>query len=669
MAVTTQNIDTDNPEFQNLWHLVNYTQNSVFLTGKAGTGKSTFLRYVTEHTKKNYVVLAPTGIAAVNVGGMTLHSFFSLPFKPLMPDDPEFTTRNFRKRIRLTKAKIKLLKKLDLIIIDEISMVRADIIDFIDKILRTYCGNSRMPFAGKQLLLVGDVFQLEPVVTGDMRDILLRQYPNAFFFSAMVFREMKLVPIELRKVYRQDDGEFVSMLDRIRMGTVTDSDLKMLNSRLRPEADKHEGEGNFTMTLATRRDAVDSINERCLDSIKRPLITYIGTVTGEFPENSMPTTLELSLKVGAQVVFIKNDREGRWVNGSIAKVHRATKSTLEVEMEDGERHAIEPEVWENVQYSLDEKTGKIIEKTLGEFHQYPLRLAWALTIHKSQGLTFNNVEIDIGHGAFTSGQTYVALSRCRSLEGMTLRSTIAPRDIFINPAISRFSRSFNDDTLMANAITRAEADVAYRMAAKAIDEGRLVDGFEAFVEGLKHHSELSNPTAMRLARIKLHALAKRDDEIKSLKEQLACNEERFNALAEEYISMGYECVETGYDYHPALANFEKALSLAPDNVKALLGKAGVLKVMGEKDEAIATYVRVTQIDKLSINPLLRISAIYMDDEEWHEALDYALRAWMINKKDWAACSLLADIYDKVGDEDEAARFSRLAKKYKNGKRK
>lgn len=669
MAVDTQNIDTDNPEFQNLWHLVNHTQNSVFLTGKAGTGKSTFLRYVTEHTKKNHVVLAPTGIAAVNVGGMTLHSFFALPFKPLMPDDPEFETRNFRKRIRLTKAKVKLLKKLDLIIIDEISMVRADIIDFIDRLLRIYCGNMRQPFAGKQLLLVGDIFQLEPVVTGDMRDILLRHYPNAFFFSATVFRQMKLVPIELRKVYRQDDGEFVSMLDRIRMGSVTDADLKMLNSRLRPEADNHEGEGNFTMTLATRRDAVDSINERCLDSIKRPLVTYIGTVTGEFPENSMPTTLELSLKVGAQVVFIKNDREGRWVNGSIAKVHRATKSTLEVEMEDGERHVIEPEVWENVQYSLDEKTGKIIEKTLGEFHQYPLRLAWALTIHKSQGLTFNKVEIDIGHGAFTSGQTYVALSRCRSLEGMTLRSTIAPRDIFINPAIINFSKTFNDESLMSHAVSQAQADVAYRKAAKALDELNLVEGFNFFMEGMRLRNEVDNKTAMRLARRKLSVCVGREKEIARLNSRVAEYEGRFENLAEEYVAMGYDCMEDGYDYHPALANFEKALSLVPDNLKALTGKAKVLGLMGDLEEAIATYKRVIGLDHNNLIPLLRISAIYMDSEDWPEALDYALRAWMIDKKDWAACSLLADIYEKTGDGDEAARFRNLARRYKNGKRK
>lgn len=285
-----------------------HTRQSIFLTGKAGTGKSTFLRYITAHTHKKFVVLAPTGIAAVNVGGVTLHSFFRIPFKPITPDDPDFKPDRIKQRMKYPGALVKLIREVELIIIDEISMVRADIIDFVDLLLRTYSGNQREPFGGKQLLLVGDVFQLEPVLTGDMRDILRKYYRDSFFFSAHVFERIHLVPIELRKIYRQSEGDFVELLDRIRMGTVSREDIAHLNSRcLSPnllDADLHASKP--TMTLASRRDMVDHINETRLNAIERPLVTFVGTVKGDFPENSLPTDLELSLKEGAQVVFIKN---------------------------------------------------------------------------------------------------------------------------------------------------------------------------------------------------------------------------------------------------------------------------------------------------------------------------------------------------------------------------
>ena len=301
-------IDLDNPEFQKAWELLQYTSQSVFLTGKAGTGKSTFLRYITAHTRKPYVVLAPTGIAAVNAGGQTLHSFFRIPFKPITPEDPDFARDRLRQRMKYPASLIKLIRNLELIIIDEISMVRADIIDFIDKLLRFYTRNERQPFGGKQLLLVGDIFQLEPVVTGDMRDILRPYYRNFYFFSARAFADIKIVPIELRKVYRQNDPDFISLLDRIRAGISTPTDLAKLNSRVAPTPLlPQKSKKDFTMTLATRRDMVDHINEDHLKAIKKPMVTFIGKIKGEFPENSLPTDLELSLKEGAQVVFIKND--------------------------------------------------------------------------------------------------------------------------------------------------------------------------------------------------------------------------------------------------------------------------------------------------------------------------------------------------------------------------
>ncbi|WP_305239621.1 AAA family ATPase, partial [uncultured Muribaculum sp.] len=248
-------IDLDNPEFQNAWKLLQFTHRSVFLTGKAGTGKSTFLKYICANTRKSHIVLAPTGIAAVNVGGQTLHSFFKLPFKPLVPDDPEFA-KNFKQRMKYGKPLQKLIKKLELIIIDEISMVRADIIDFVDRILKVYSGNSREPFGGKQLLLVGDIFQLEPVITPDMRDILARYYPNPYFFSARALTQLQMVSVELKKVYRQSDTGFIQMLERIRVGRPDGDDLKCINSKVVAANNFVEKNGEMTMTLATRRDMV-----------------------------------------------------------------------------------------------------------------------------------------------------------------------------------------------------------------------------------------------------------------------------------------------------------------------------------------------------------------------------------------------------------------------------
>ena len=461
VADQNENIDLDNPEFIKAWELLQHTKQSIFLTGKAGTGKSTFLRYITAHTHKKYVVLAPTGIAAVNVGGVTLHSFFRIPFKPIVPGDPDFAPNRIKERMKYPGSLVKLIRELELIIIDEISMVRADIIDFVDLLLRTYSGNQREPFGGKQLLFVGDVFQLEPVLTGDMRDILRKFYRDAFFFSAHAFDKIRLVPIELRKIYRQSQGEFVELLDRIRMGCATAEDLARLNSRCSaPTLPETAGDEKPTMTLAARRDMVDNINESRLKAIEKPVFTFIGEIKGDFPENSLPTDLELSLKEGAQVVFIKNSPDKFWVNGTIGTVTSLTQDLLEVRLENGEVHEVEPEKWSNIKYTFNPKTNKIDETELGSFVQYPVKLAWALTIHKSQGLTFNNVIIDIGRGAFTGGQTYVALSRCRSFEGLTLRSTVADRDIFVNPAIINFSRTFNDPILINDALRKAHAEDA-----------------------------------------------------------------------------------------------------------------------------------------------------------------------------------------------------------------
>ena len=295
-------LDTVNREWQQATQIIQYSRRSLFLTGKAGTGKSTFLRHIAQNTKKKTVILAPTGIAAINAGGVTLHSFFHLPFHPLLPTDKRYDSRHIRETLKYGSDRIKLLKEIELIIIDEISMVRADIIDFIDKVLRIYCRNHREPFGGKQLLLVGDTFQLEPVIKDDERQLLQPFYTSLYFFNARVWQEMPLVSIELKKVYRQKDTEFIGILDRIRTNTFSSIDLEQLNRRVGAQLDTSNS--SLAITLATRRDTVDYINSKQLDALEGDSVTFLGNIKGEFPLSSLPTPMELEVKTGAQVIFI-----------------------------------------------------------------------------------------------------------------------------------------------------------------------------------------------------------------------------------------------------------------------------------------------------------------------------------------------------------------------------
>ena len=662
MSEELKNIDLDNDEFQNAWKLIRYTHSSVFLTGKAGTGKSTFLRYICSKTKKKYVVLAPTGIAAVNVGGKTMHSFFRIPFKPLLPDDPDFAISRIRERLKYPKSLCKLIKNLELIIIDEISMVRADIIDFMDKVLRVYSGNMREPFGGKQLLLVGDVFQLEPVVTGDMRDVLKKYYQNSYFFNAQIFREFSLVPIELRKIYRQNDSDFISMLDRIRMGMATTNDVAVLNAKVKENYEPDETK--MVMQLATRRDMVDAVNDVHLEQLPAQEIIYEGCIKGDFPENSLPTSKELILKTGAQVVFIKNDPERRWVNGTLGKVYIATDDRVEVELENGNRHEVEPEVWSNIAYQYDEKTHRVIEKELGSFTQYPLKLAWALTIHKSQGLTFNNVVIDIGRGAFSSGQSYVALSRCTSLEGLVLKSSINQRDMFVNPSIVQFSKEFNNPNLINSALQWAKADDAYQQASEEFERGNYREAVYHFIEGVNSRNDLNRKEVPRLLSRKLSIITTLKNEIEDCRKTIEAHKQRFRELAREYVLMGNDCLQETMDYTPAIANYNKAISISEDYIPAWYGKGIALMDAGDDEEAIIALKKVVELDSENFNAPFQLGNIYMKNDSDYEALEWYLIALKNNDKEYSIHTRLTELYEKIGDEDQADLHRKLAKKYR-----
>lgn len=671
----SQTIDLDNPEFQDIWKLISYTRQSVFMTGKAGTGKSTFLRHIVENTKKRTVVLAPTGIAAVNAGGVTLHSFFHLPFKPLLPDDPELQIRNLRQRLKHTAEQQKLIRELELIVIDEVSMVRADIIDFIDKVLRLYSGRFREPFGGKQLLLVGDIFQLEPVVTSDMRDIFRDLYPNLYFFSAKVFRDFALVPIELRKVYRQSDSLFIGMLDRMRLGAVSAEDISLLNSRVDPEASSPERQKEFTMTLAPKRDTVDAINTSRLGRLKRKLHTFHGEIRDKFPENSLPVPLVLELKVGAQVVFVRNDPEKRWVNGTIGKIHSISENSLEVELENGQIHTITREVWENVSYRYDKETKKIDEEVLGTFTQYPLRLAWALTIHKSQGLTFPRVIIDLEGGAFAAGQAYVALSRCQSLEGLTLRTKVNPYDFFVNPAIRSFSGFFNNPAILASAMATAKADDCFHRAAASFDSGDFSSAVEYFTEGLYARDELRNPSVIHLLKQKLYRLGKSGDRIATLEERLREADKKFLELAKEYVSLGLDCL-SDENYGAAIANFDKALKISPGFTDALRLKGEAAMDGGDHLTAAECFGEILREQPKDFDALFAIGKLHCHlagesdnpDEERYKALNYLLAAEESKPDSAPLHDRLASLNEEMGDMEEADRHRSIARRLRKRSR-
>ena len=419
------------PELQDSINLMENSANNLFITGKAGTGKSTLIEYFRNTTKKKTVVLAPTGLAAINVRGQTIHSFFHLP--------PRFITPHSVPR----RVNSRIYRDLDTIIIDEISMVRADILDGIDHFLRIHGKDRSQPFGGVQMIFVGDLYQLPPIVTREDMVIFQQFYDSPYFFSSEAFSSTPFLSIELSHIFRQKDESFITLLNKIRVGAISSTDLSTINEQI--VLKNYEKVRREYVTLATTNSVVNAINDSELNKIHEPLFTYQATIEGDFPteDRLLPIDLELKLKKGARVIFVKNDKGRRWVNGTSGTIEELGSETIKVKLDEDGFHkivSVDKEEWENVKYEYDEENGEVIPFVLGKLMQYPLKLAWAITIHKSQGMTFSKVNIDFSKSPFTHGQTYVALSRCRSLEGIVLSKKIWPNDVIVDERIIAFSQ-------------------------------------------------------------------------------------------------------------------------------------------------------------------------------------------------------------------------------------
>lgn len=496
MIVDNIELDKENIEFNNALDLIKHTEKTVYLTGKAGTGKTTFLKYLKTTINKNMVIVAPTGVAAINAGGQTIHSFFQIAPSLYVPND---------KRLRISanmgdddkstifehfvysKEKRKIITSLEILVIDEVSMVRCDLLDVIDRLLRIFRKKETVPFGGVQVLLIGDTFQLPPVMKDEHKEILMEHYESEFFFSSKVIQETQPIYIELKKIYRQKDQRFINLLNKIRNSNLTYDQLQGLNTKYEPSFD-FEKYTNCIM-LCTHNEKVTEINAEKLARLTTSLQTFKATLEGEFPDKNFPTEKNLELKIDAQVMFVKNDKDKKYYNGKIGKIIRVEGEKIIVEDESKTQIEVEQQVWKNIRYKWNDEKGKIEEEELGSFTQYPIKLAWAITVHKSQGLTFEKIIADVG-SAFAAGQVYVALSRCTSFEGLVLASPIPHRAIKTDKRVMAFAKTETSKAAISQEINDGKADFYYKKTRQAAKKKDFEGVYDNFIQALEYRNDI-----------------------------------------------------------------------------------------------------------------------------------------------------------------------------------
>ena len=618
-------LDTQNREFMIALDYALHTNQSMYLTGKAGSGKTTFLKYLRLASQKNMVVLAPTGVAAVNAGGQTIHSFFQIPPSLYVPGDARLRTHapagstdkstvydNFRYRA----DKVDLIRNLEMIVIDEVSMVRADLLDVIDTLLRVYRKNQN-PFGGVQVILIGDTFQLPPVIKGQEKEVLSRFYESEFFFSAKVMRRVEPVYIELKKIYRQSEQEFIDLLNRVRINKATAKDYMTLQSKLNPSF--RPTTNDQYIILAPTNSKVDWVNEQKLNELNTKEVSYQAVVRGDFPMTTRPAESDLKLKVGAQVIFLKNDREKRFYNGKIGVVTELRENDIEVEIDEcGEkmRLSVSKETWKNIQYRWDEKKECVVEDVLGTFSQYPLKLAWAITVHKSQGLTFEKVVADLGD-SFASGQVYVALSRCTSLDGLVLTSNITPRSIKTDRRVLEFAEKETPETLLTEKLDEGKADYYYGEARKALAERDVEKTMDNLYMAIRYRNDVTTDAFRRLVSLSLSKMFLRERQGAQYREQveeLSLENERVlgeNTGLKEELANKLECLS---EKEAQLESKEKELAVLKKELsKAKLEIKTLNKRVNRLNDSLASMQK-TESELLAEQAILRKRLAARDEE-------------------------------------------------------
>jgi PIF1-like helicase/helix-turn-helix protein len=568
---------------------INNTDRHLFLTGKAGTGKTTFLTEIRNQTYKNTVVAAPTGIAAINAGGVTLHSLFHLPFGAFVPDnslqDGSLNTpQSVLAKLKMNSSKRKLLRELELLIIDEVSMLRADLLDCIDVVLRSIRRKRDLPFGGVQLLLIGDLHQLPPVVKSYEWQFLSPYYASMFFFDAVSLKQNPLVYLELEKIYRQSDQKFIDVLNRLRHGKLTEEDAAMFRSYYQPDFEAKAEEGYVYITTHNRK--ADVVNKDKLGLLKRKSHQFDADIIGDFNENMYPALERLELKEGAQVMFIKNDtgEEKRFYNGKIGTVKSITSNELTIDCGAGELIDLEPAVWENIRYTLNKESGEIDEKFIGSFTQFPLRLAWAITVHKSQGLTFDKAILDLSD-VFAAGQMYVALSRLRSLDGLVLASPINQSVFKQDNAVKEFSDqkvSFED---LTSGVSKESKRFLINYITRAFD-------FESLIKELLWHKSSFTKGENRSAKQQYigwtNELIEKTQPLKEVGQKF--NRQVTQILLsddEDYITLLHDRLGKATDYFKPLVDV--LLKMVEDHIEVLSERKRIKGYMTEVKELLSLF--------------------------------------------------------------------------------